>query len=105
MKLRSWTIGVILAVSFNLYPFIRAGAADSADYEFYKKNGHTHKDWNDDVRLGFEAYDQQNCELALTHLKKAVGAQSQDPLVFFKLAVCSELIDSPYTALQYYQLS
>lgn len=79
--------------------------APGADFEFYKKNGHTNKDWNDFVKQGFEAYEQQNCDSALTSLKQAVGAQCQDALVFFKMAACSELIDSPYTALQYYQLA
>lgn len=105
MKIRTWTIRLIFAISFAIFPLAPGGAADSVDYEFYKKNGHNDKNWNEDVKLGFEAYDQQNCDLALSHLRKAVSAQCQDGLVFFKMAVCSELIDSPYTAVQYYQLA
>lgn len=75
------------------------------DYRFYKKYGHTSRAWNDAVRAGFAAYEAQNCELALKHLGEAIRAQAQDPLVYFKLAVCNEVMDSPYTALQYYELA
>lgn len=75
------------------------------DFEFYKKYGHSSKVWNDAVQQGFTAYDQQNCDQAMTFLKQAVAAQCQDALVYFKLAVCSEVAQSPYTALQYYQLA
>ncbi len=75
------------------------------DFEFYKKHGHSDKSWNEMVKQGFTAYDQQDCNTAMTHLKAAVAEQCQDALVYFKLAVCSELSGSPYTSLQYYQLA
>ncbi|MFO1463737.1 MAG: tetratricopeptide repeat protein [bacterium] len=79
--------------------------APSEDFEFYKKYGHHSKQWDDYVKQGFDAYDQQNCDQALTALKQAVAAQCQDALVYYKLAVCSEVQGTPYTALQYYQLA
>ncbi|MDX1386227.1 MAG: tetratricopeptide repeat protein [bacterium] len=75
------------------------------DYRFYKKYGHSSKRWNDSVKQGFESYDRQDCNQAMNQLKAAVAQQCRDPIVFFKLAVCSELLDSPYTAMQYYQLA
>lgn len=75
------------------------------DYKFYKKYGHSSKNWNESVKQGFEAYERQDCNQAMTQLKAAVAQQCRDPIVFFKLAVCSELMDSPYTAMQYYQLA
>jgi tetratricopeptide (TPR) repeat protein len=79
--------------------------ADSPDYSFYKKHGHSKKQWDSFVKSGFEAYDQQDCTQALSFLKQAIGAQCQDPLVYYKVAVCSEAEGSLYTAIQYYQLS
>ncbi|HKX12408.1 MAG TPA: tetratricopeptide repeat protein [bacterium] len=91
---------------FLVFATVPASAQDQVnDFEFYKKYGHSSKVWNDSVQQGFAAYDQQNCEQAMTHLKQAVAAQCQDALVYFKLAVCSEVAGSPYTALQYYQLA
>jgi len=78
---------------------------ETDDFEFYKKYGHHSKVWDESVKAGFEAYDHQNCDQALTDLKQAVAAQCQDGLVYYKLAVCSEVQGSPYTALQYYQLA
>ncbi|MCE9624778.1 MAG: tetratricopeptide repeat protein [Deltaproteobacteria bacterium] len=79
--------------------------ADSEDFEFYKKYGHHSKAWDDYVKQGFDAYDQQNCDQAMTGLKQAIATQCQDALVYFKMAVCSEVAGTPYTALQYYQLA
>lgn len=79
--------------------------AQSQDFEFYKKYGHASKQWNDYVQQGFAAYDRQNCEEAMTALKQAIASQCQDALVYYKLAVCSEVAGTPYTALQYYQLA
>jgi tetratricopeptide (TPR) repeat protein len=75
------------------------------DYKFYKKYGHHHKSWDEAVRKGFKAYDAQDCNQAMTYLKEAISHQSKNGIVFFKLAACSELLDSPYTAMQYYQLA
>lgn len=75
------------------------------DFKFYKKHGHSSKAWNEYVEQGFIAYHNQNCQAAVRNLKEAVSLQAQDALVYFKLAVCSELMDSPYTAIQYYQLA
>lgn len=82
-----------------------ASAQAGADYEYYKKTGHSNKMWDESVKRGFEAYDKQDCEGALASLKEAIAAQCQDGLVFYKIAVCSETTGSPYTALQYYQLA
>ncbi len=75
------------------------------DYNFYKKYGHSHKSWNDAVKQGFVAYEQQNCTAAVPYLKEALSKQCQDALVYYKLAVCTEMQESPYTAMQYYQLA
>jgi len=75
------------------------------DYEFYKKYGNHSKVWDENVQKGFEAYDKQNCDDTLNFLKQAIAAQAQDALVYYKVAVCSEVSGSPYTALQYYQLA
>lgn len=90
------------------FPFLLMGGslwAQSQDFEFYKKYGHHSKQWDDYVKQGFGAYEQQNCEEAMSALKQAVAAQCQDGLVYYKLAVCSEVAGTPYTALQYYQLA
>jgi len=79
--------------------------AEMTDFEFYKKYGHSNKAWNDDVERGFASYDAQKCDEAMASLKQAVASQCQDALVYFKLAVCSEVAGTPYTALQYYQLA
>jgi len=101
--LRLKSLILLLFTAFSAVPALAQEQVD--DFEFYKKYGHTSKVWNDSVQQGFAAYDQQNCDLAMTHLKQAVAGQCQDALVYFKLAVCSEVAGSPYTALQYYQLS
>lgn len=75
------------------------------DYDFYKKYGHHQKNWDEAVEAGFTAYEAGDCEGALSHLKQAIGAQCQDALVYFKMAVCTELTGSPYSAMQYYQLA
>ena len=75
------------------------------DYEFYKKNGHTNKAWNQEVEAGFTAYDKQDCDGTVTHLQEAIKLQCQDALVYYKMAVCTELKGSPYTSIQYYQLA
>jgi tetratricopeptide (TPR) repeat protein len=75
------------------------------DYEFYKKYGHSNKIWNQAVEAGFVAYEKQDCDGTLTQLQEAIRLQAQDPLVYYKMAVCTELKESPYTALQYYQLA
>lgn len=75
------------------------------DYEFYKKQGHSNKTWNQVVEAGFAAYEKQDCDGALAQLQEAIRLQAQDPLVYYKMAVCTELKGSPYTALQYYQLA
>jgi len=93
-------LGAILTV-----PVAARAGGDSPDYEFYKKYGNTSKQWDDNVRAGFDAYDRQDCDQALRALKDAIAAQTQDALVFYKVAVCSELTGTPYTALQYYQLA
>lgn len=96
----------LLLIAFIAFSTVPARAQDQVDdFEFYKKYGHSSKVWNDAVQQGFAAYDQQNCDQAMTFLKQAVAAQCQDALVYFKLAVCSEVANSPYTALQYYQLA
>jgi tetratricopeptide (TPR) repeat protein len=84
--------------------FSRGAQADT-DYDFYKKNGHTNKAWNQEVEAGFAAYDKQDCDGTLAHLQEAIKLQAQDALVYYKMAVCTELKGSPYTALQYYQLA
>ncbi|HEX5033755.1 MAG TPA: hypothetical protein VFW62_04690, partial [bacterium] len=95
-----------ILLAFLLCIPLPARAQDQVDdFAFYKKYGHTSKVWDESVQQGFAAYDQQNCDQALTHLKQAVAGQCQDALVYFKLAVCSEVAGSPYTALQYYQLA
>jgi tetratricopeptide (TPR) repeat protein len=94
---------LLFILFFSASPARGQGQVD--DFEFYKKYGHSSKVWNDMVQQGFAAYDQQNCDQAMTMLKQAVAAQCQDALVYFKLAVCSEVGGSPYTALQYYQLA
>ncbi len=73
------------------------------DFSYYKKHGHTGKAWNDLVKKGFEAYDQQDCEKTLAFLKQASAAGCHDPIMIFKLATCSELTDSYYVAAQYYK--
>jgi tetratricopeptide (TPR) repeat protein len=97
---------LILIPLFSLMLSPRAGAqAQENDFEFYKKNGHSSKAWDESVKKGFEAYDKQDCNATLTFLKEAIAAQAQDGLVFYKVAVCSEVTGTPYTALQYYQLA
>lgn len=95
---------ILLAFSCGLLSTTGA-RAQSQDFEFYKKYGHASKQWNDYVKQGFDAYDRQNCEEAMTALKQAIASQCQDALVYYKLAVCSEVAGTPYTALQYYQLA
>lgn len=95
----------ILLVFFSSALVAAPARAQSQDFEFYKKYGHASKQWNDYVQQGFAAYDRQNCEEAMTALKQAIAAQCQDALVYYKLAVCSEVAGTPYTALQYYQLA
>jgi tetratricopeptide (TPR) repeat protein len=73
------------------------------DYNYYKKYGRTSKAWNDLVKKGFEAYDQQDCEKTVSFLKEAITAGCNDPIVLFKLAACSELTGSYYSAAQYYK--
>lgn len=80
-------------------------ALAGGDFDYYKKHGHRDRSWNKAVKSGFEAYDKQDCNLATQYLKEAVSSQCQDALVYFKLAVCTELTGSPYTAIQYYQLA
>jgi tetratricopeptide (TPR) repeat protein len=82
----------------------RLALADG-DYDFYKKYGHSNKTWNQEVEAGFAAYDKQDCDGTITHLQEAIKLQAQDALIYYKMAVCTELKGSPYTALQYYQLA
>jgi len=96
---------LILFILLFGIPIPRVARADSEDFEFYKKYGHHSKAWDDYVKQGFDAYDQQNCDQAMTALKQAIATQCQDALVYFKMAVCSEVAGTPYTALQYYQLA
>ncbi len=88
---------ILLAILLVLGGTARA-QSETDDFEFYKKYGHHSKVWDDYVKAGFAAYDQQNCD-------QAIAAQCQDGLVYYKLAVCSEVQNTPYTALQYYQLA
>ncbi len=73
------------------------------DFGFYKKQGKASKAWNDFVKQGFDSYDSQDCEKSVTFLKEAVKNGCQDPIVFFKLAACSEVMGSYYSAAQYYK--
>ncbi len=98
-------VSILFLITTIFFGLTRTSLADSPDYSFYKKHGHSKKQWDSFVKSGFDAYDRQDCDQALQYLKQAIGAQSQDPLVYYKMAVCSELWGSLYTALQYYQLS
>jgi tetratricopeptide (TPR) repeat protein len=82
-----------------------APARADEDFEFYKKFGHSNKTWNAAVEAGFAAYEKQDCDASLTQLQEAIRLQAQDGLIYYKMAVCTELKGSPYTALQYYQLA
>src|SRR5262245_4434357 len=73
------------------------------DFEYFKKYGRSSKAWNDMVRDGFDAYEAGDCEKVLSYLKDAAKAGCDDPIVLFKLAACSELQGSYYSALQYYK--
>jgi tetratricopeptide (TPR) repeat protein len=75
------------------------------DYAYFKKYGRSGKAWNDFVRDGFDAYDKQDCDKTISFLKEAIGAGCTDPLVYFKLAACSEFTGSYYSACQYYKQS
>lgn len=97
-------IVLLLLISLGFSSKLAAQGQEN-DFEFFKKYGHASKVWNDYVQKGFEAYDRQDCNGTLSTLKEAIAAQCQDALVFFKVAVCSEVAGSPYTALQYYQLA
>ncbi len=96
---------LILLLFFIFLPLKIQAQQEMSDYEFYKKNGHKSKNWNELVEKGFEAYDQKNCDSALSYFKQAIAAQCQDALVYYKAGLCSEFMDSPYTAQQYYQLA
>ena len=95
---------ILAACLFFGMGFLKPVHADG-DYDFYKKYGHTNKSWNQEVEAGFAAYDKQDCDGTVTHLQEAIRLQAQDALVYYKMAVCTELKGSPYTALQYYQLA
>ena len=47
---------------------------------------------------------KQDCDKTIS-LKEAIGAGCTDPLVYFKLAACSEFTGSYYSACQYYKQS
>jgi len=73
------------------------------DYNYYKHYGKTSKAWNDLVKNGFDAYDVQDCEKAISYFKEALKAGCDDPIMLFKLAACTELSGSYYSAAQYYK--
>lgn len=103
-----YSILLCITLSFGFSVSLQAKPEEppkTDDYRFYKKYGHDSKQWDEEVRAGFAAYEAQNCEATLKHLMEAVRRQAQDALVYFKLAVCNEVMDSPYTALQYYELA
>lgn len=83
----------------------RPRADAESDYEFYKKYGNSDKSWNSAVEAGFKAYDAQDCDGAMAHFQEAIRLQAQDALVYYKMALCTELKGNLYTALQYYQLA
>ncbi len=105
MKLLYPYIFITCLLCLTLPPRPAWSETKSEDYQFYRKHGHHSKAWDEYVEQGFAAYDRQDCNEAAKYLKEAISRQAQDALVYFKLAVCSELMDSPYTAMQYYQLA
>lgn len=98
---------IFLITLFSLFFFLATPcqAKKPQDYDFYSKYGHKNKDWNKYVQDGFEAYERQDCKGTIDHLNLALSAQCKDALVYFKMAVCSELTGSLYSAEQYYQSS
>jgi len=73
------------------------------DFAYYKKNSNKPKACLNEVKQGFEAYDQQDCEKAIAFFKDAIKGGCDHPLVLFKLAACSEFTGSNYSAAQYYK--
>lgn len=103
---RAFPVNLLILFAFLFCGLFPVGLkAQAEDFEFYKKYGHSSKQWDDYVKQGFDAYDQQNCDASMAALKQAIASQCQDAQVYFKLAVCSEVVGTPYTALQYYQLA
>jgi len=73
------------------------------DFNYYKRYGKSSKAWNDLVKNGFDSYDTQDCEKAISYFKEALKAGCDDPIMLFKLAACTELLGSYYSAAQYYK--
>ena len=76
-----------------------------SDWKFYQKHGHKDSKWNNFVEEGFTAYDIADCTTTLQKLQEAIGLGCQDPIVYFKFAICSEATGSIYSATQYYELA
>ena len=96
-------ISSLLFSQTNTTPQVVTFKPSMSDYQYYKKFGKTNKAWDEYVKLGFETYDKGDCDKAIAYFKEAIKSGSNDPLLIFKLAACSELTGSNISAEQYYQ--
>ncbi len=98
-------------LSLNPAPAASSSSAEASsktapqydDFGYYKKNSNKPKSCSNEVKQGFEAYDQQDCEKSIAFLKDAIKGGCDHALVLFKLAACSEFTGSYYSAAQYYK--
>ena len=97
---------IFLSCILTLISLIPSAFAQTGnDYTFYRSYGQHNTSWDQYVKNGFEAYDRQDCLQTLEQLRLAISLRCEDPLVLYKLAVCSEKEEQLYTAIQYYKLA
>lgn len=98
---RSFIMTFLLSV-FLFSPWVipnTALAKDLSDWDYYQKQGHRNVQWDALVKAGFEAYETENWNAALSFLKRAKGLGCKDGLLLFKLAYYEETRGNAETVL------
>lgn len=99
-----WSLAFTICVLFS-YPALAESDLAKQDYQAYKSAQYDNSKWDEEVKAGFEAFHQNQFDVALFQLNKAFQSGCRSPIVLFQLALLHELQKSYYSSLKYYKMA